>query len=47
MLLYTRPWSVKANGREHKTGLGRVFNFKLGFVDDVHVFIYADAYPHL
>jgi hypothetical protein len=37
---------TKANGREPKTGLGRVFNFKLGCFDDVRVFIYADADPH-
>jgi hypothetical protein len=39
--------SAKANGREPKTGLGRVLNFKLGCLDDVHVVIYADARPHL
>jgi hypothetical protein len=37
----------KANGREPKTGLGRVFNCKLGCVDDVRVLIYADTRPHL
>jgi hypothetical protein len=39
--------SAKANGREPKTGLGRVFNFKLGCLDDVRVVIYADARQHL
>jgi len=39
--------SAKANGGEPKTGLGRVFNFKLGCLDDVHVVIYADARQHL
>jgi len=39
--------SAKANGIEPNTGLGRVFNFKLGCFDDVHVLIYADACPHL
>jgi hypothetical protein len=39
--------SAKANGKEPKTGLDRVFNFKLGCFDDVHVLIYADARPHL
>ncbi len=39
--------SAKANGKEYKTGLGRVFNFKLGCFDYVHVLIYADAHPHL
>jgi hypothetical protein len=39
--------STKVNGREPKTGLGRVFNFKLGCLDDVHVLIYADARSHL
>jgi len=38
---------AKANGREPKTGLGWVFNFKLGCFDDVHVLIYADAHTHL
>jgi hypothetical protein len=41
------PGSAKANGREPKTSLGRVFNFKLGCFDDVWVLIYADACPHL
>ncbi len=36
--------SAKANGREPKTGLGRVFNYMLGCYDDVHVLMYADAY---
>ncbi len=39
--------STKANGRDSKIGLGRVFNVKLGCFDDVPVFIYADARPHL
>jgi hypothetical protein len=39
--------SMKANGREPKTGFGRVFNFKLGCFDDVCVLVYADACPHL
>jgi hypothetical protein len=39
--------SVKAKGREPKTGLDRVFNIKLGCFDDVCVLIYADARPHL
>ncbi len=29
-----KPVSAKANGREPKTGLGRVFNFKSGCFDD-------------
>ncbi len=39
--------SAKANGREPKTCLGRVFNYKLGCFDDVFVFIYVYALPHL
>jgi hypothetical protein len=39
--------SAKVNRREPKTGLGWVFNFKLGCFDDVRVLIYADARPHL
>ncbi len=39
--------STKANGREPKTGLGPVFNIKLGCFDDVYVLIYADAPQHL
>jgi hypothetical protein len=38
--------SSKANGREPKTCLGRVFNNKLGCLDDVHVLIYMDASSH-
>jgi len=39
--------STKANGREPKTGLGQVLNFKLGCFDDVPVLIYVDIRPHL
>jgi hypothetical protein len=39
--------SAKANGREPKTCLGRVFNNKLGCFDDAHVPVYVDARPHL
>ncbi len=39
--------SAKANGREPKTGLGRVFNYKLGCSDNVHVIMYTDAHPYL
>jgi hypothetical protein len=38
---------MKAIGREPKTGFGRVFNFKLGCLDDVRVLVYSDACPHL
>ncbi len=41
------PGSTKANGRAPKTGLGRVFNLKLGCFDDAHILIYVDACPHL
>ncbi len=47
MVEIVRPGSAKANGKEPKTGMGRVFNFKLGCFDDVHVLIYPDACPHL
>jgi hypothetical protein len=39
--------SAKANRREPKTYLGRVFNNKLGCFDDVHELIYVDARPDL
>jgi hypothetical protein len=39
--------SPKANGRESKTFLGLVFNYKLGCYNDVHVFVYVDTHPHL
>ncbi len=39
--------SAKANGREPKTSLGWVFNYKLGCYDDVHVLTCADAHPDL
>ncbi len=32
MTPYNRAGSAKANGREPKTGLGRVFNIKLGCI---------------
>ena len=38
---------AKANGREPKTCLCQVFNYKLGCFNDVHVFLYLDACPHL
>jgi len=41
------PGRTKANGREPKTCLGRVFNYKLGCYDDVHLLIYVDARPCL
>jgi hypothetical protein len=39
--------SLKDNGREPKTCLGQVFNYKLSCLDDVHVLIYMEARPHL
>ncbi len=39
--------SVKANGRELITCLGRVFNYKLGCFDNEHAYIYVDKHPHL
>ncbi len=48
LLIFHWQWgSAKANGREPETCLGRVFNYKLGCFNDVHVFIYVDARPHL
>ncbi len=41
------PGSVKANGREPKSCLGQVFNYKLGCFDGMHILICADARPHL
>ncbi len=45
--LYIVAGSTKDNGREPKTGLGWVFNYKLGCYDDVHVIMYTDAHPYL
>ncbi len=47
--LYTinYPLSVKGNGREPKTCLGRVFNYKLGCFNNVLVFIHVDVRPRL
>ncbi len=42
-----QPGSTKANGRQPKTCLGLVFNYKLGCYDDVHVLYYVDAWPSL
>jgi hypothetical protein len=39
--------SAKANRREPKTSLGRVFNYKFGCFGDVHGLIYVDTRPHL
>jgi hypothetical protein len=39
--------SSEANGRDTKTCLGQVFNYKLGCFDDVHILIYVDSRPHL
>jgi hypothetical protein len=39
--------SAKANRRVPNTCLVRVFNYKLGCFDDVHVLIYMDACPQL
>ncbi len=39
--------SAKANGREPKTGLGQVSNYKLGCSDYVHLIMYTDAHPYL
>ena len=33
--------------KEPKTGLSRVFNFKLGCFGDEHLLIYVAARPHL
>ncbi len=47
-LLKNTIWgSVKANGREPKTCLSQVFNYKLGCFDDMLALIYVNACPHL
>ncbi len=46
-MCYQKPGSVKANGREPTTCLGRVFNYKLGCFESVHAFIYVDTHPRL
>jgi hypothetical protein len=43
LLIEVSAESAKANGRE--LALGRVFNYKLGCSDDVHVIMYTDAHP--
>jgi hypothetical protein len=43
----TASGSAKANGREPKTGLGQVFNFKSGCFDDEYLLIYMNACPQL
>ncbi len=40
---YSTTGSTKANVREPKTCSGRVFNYKLGCFDDVHVLIYVEV----
>jgi len=47
LFFYVKAGRAKASGREPKTGLGRVFNYKLGCYDDVHVIMYTDAHPYL
>jgi hypothetical protein len=37
----------KATRREPKTGLGRVFNYKLGCSENVHVIMDTDAHLYL
>jgi hypothetical protein len=37
--VWAEPGSMKASRREPETCLGRVFNYKLGCFDDVHVLI--------
>ncbi len=39
--------SAKANGREPKTCLLRVFIYNLGCFEDVQKLMYVDARPHL
>ena len=38
---------MKAYKIKPKSSLSRVFNYKLGYLDDVNVLIYIDARPHL
>ncbi len=40
-------WSEKANGRQPKTCLGRIFNYKLDCFRDVHELICVYTRPHL
>ncbi len=47
MFDYHKMVSAKANERETKTCLDQVFNYKLGRFNDVNVFVYVDALPHL
>jgi hypothetical protein len=54
MLVFGKPFldwvvsgSAKAIGREPKTCLHQVFNYKLGCFNDLHAFIYVDAHPRL
>jgi hypothetical protein len=45
MLSVVTPAKI-ANGRQPKTFLDRVFNYKLDCFDDVCVLIYVDTQPH-
>jgi hypothetical protein len=46
-LYNTYAGSSKANGREPKTCLGWVFNYKFECDNNVHVLIYLEARPRL
>jgi hypothetical protein len=46
-LIWEQAGSTKANESEHKTGLGWVFNFKLGCFDDVHVYLSMWMHAHI
>jgi hypothetical protein len=45
--MHDRVESIKANGREPKSGLGRVFNSKLGCFATCVISWYTQAHPHL
>jgi hypothetical protein len=44
---YGHTYCMGRSGREPKTGLGRVFNFKSGCFDDEYLLIYMNARPQL
>ncbi len=45
--LVVKRGAQKLTGENLKPVLGRVFNYKLGCYDDVHVNMYMDAHPYL
>jgi hypothetical protein len=45
--LWLQPLSAKANGREPKSCLRQVFNYKLGCFGDMHILNCVGTCPHL